>query len=170
MRSKLLVVAAGVALALVSATPASADRPVRGDQMMVANVEGQCDGYDINWYGTIDMIGDDHGAYGMALYDIGVPAIIDGASYHWEEGLAIWTGEFVDVDDDDDIDDCTPGEMVRYGTDKGVTSLANVKNPKFHSTGTVTHATAPFAGWEGRFVFQEGTGSFTAFDGTLRLN
>ena len=170
MKTNLLILAAGLTLSLVVATPANADQPFRGDQVMVANVDGQCPTENINWYGTIDMIGDDYGAYGMALYDIGVPPVINGNAYHWEEGLAIWTGLFVDDDDDGLIDDCTPGEMVLYGTDKGVTSLASVRNPRFHSTGTVTAATGPFAGWVDRFVFQEGSGSFTEFNGTLRLN
>jgi len=170
MKRTLMAVAAAMALSLITAPTASANAPVRGDQVMVANVDGQCPNDAINWYGTIDIVGDGHGVYGMALYDIGVPPVFSGSSYHWHEGLAIWTGQFVDEDGDGVIDDCTPGEMVLYGTDKGVTSMASVRNPKFHSTGTVTFATGPFEGWEGRFVFQEGTGSFTSITGTLRLN
>ena len=172
-----LALATGVALSLVVAPTANADRPIRGDQTFVLNVGPtgdplQCDGYDINWWGTIDIIGDDHGAYGMALYNIGVPAVFNGSTFHWEEGFGIWTGLF-DRDGDGFIDNCEPGDMVLSGTDKGVTSfagIANSPNPGFHSTGTVLTASGPFDGWQGRFVFQEGSGSFTALTGTLRLN
>ena len=172
-----LALETGVALSLAVAPAANADRPIRGDQAFVLNVGPtgdplQCDGYDINWWGTIDIIGDDHGAYGMALYNIGVPAVYNGSTWHWEEGLGIWTGLF-DPDGDGVINECTPGEMVLYGTDKGMTSFArfaNSANPGFHSTGTVLTASGPFDGWQGRFVFQKGLVSFNELTGTLRLN
>lgn len=176
MRTKLVVTAAGLALSLALAPTASAKRPLSGDQVMVSTVNaGQCptdlpgiDFYGINWYGTIDF-DDGHGPYGMALYDIGVPPVVNGNTYHWQEGLAIWEGVFVDDDGDGYIDDCDAGDMLLSGTDKGMTALTN-PNLKFHSTGTVLTASGAFAAWEGRFVFQEGTGSFTAITGTLRLN
>lgn len=177
MKRTLLAAAAGLALSLAVAPAADAKRPVRGDQAFVLNLDPsgnplQCPDDGINWWGTIDIIGDDHGAYGMALYDIDVPDVFNGSTFHWEEGLGIWTDLF-DPDGDGVIDDCTPGEMVLYGTDKGMTSFgrfANSANPGFHSTGTVLAASGPFDGWVGRFVFQEGSGSFTEITGTLRLN
>jgi len=178
MRTKLFVVAAGLALSLAMAPTASANRPLHGDQVMVSTVNpGQCptdlpgiDFYGINWYGTIDF-DDGHGAYGMVLYDIGVAPVFNGNSYHWEEGLAIWEHPVVDDDEDGYIDNCdAAGDMLLSGTDKGVAALKNA-NAKFHSTGTVLTASGAFAGWEGRFVFQEGVANgFVSFTGTLRLN
>ena len=177
MKKALFALAAGLAMSLAVASAADAKRPVRGDQAFVLNVdpagnEMQCQGHNINWWGTIDIIGDDHGPYGMALYNIGVPAVYNGSTFHWEEGLGIWTGLF-DPDGNGVINSCEPGEMVLYGTDKGMTSFGrfnNSANPGFHSTGTVLTASGPFDGWQGRFVFQEGSGTFTEITGTLRLN
>jgi hypothetical protein len=176
MKRTLFALAAGVASVLAVAPSAEAKPPVRGDQAFVLNLDSngdelQCAGHDINWWGTIDIVGDDHGPYGMALYDIGIPPRFPGSTFHWQEGFRIWTGLF-DPNGDGIIEsgDCRPGEMILYGTDKGVTSFARVRNPGFHSTGTVLDASGPFDGWQGRFVFQEGSGTFTTIVGTLRIN
>jgi hypothetical protein len=171
MKKTMLGAATVLALTLAVAPVADANQPVRGEQAFVLNLdptgnELQCDGHDINWWGTIDIVGDGQGAYGMALYDIGVESVFPGNTWHWEEGFAIWTGLF-DVNADGVIDHCEPGDMVLYGTDKGV---VNFSAPGFHSTGTVVSASGPFDGWEGRFVFQEGSGTMTELFGTLRLN
>ena len=166
MKRIMLALIAGLGISIAVVTPATADRPLRGDQLMTANYSGSCPG--IAWYGTLEV---DEEFYGMALYSTDVPAVFHGNSYHYEEGFKVFTEQFSDP-----LESCEPGEVVLSGTDVGSSSLANAK---FRSIGTVDFAAGDFEGWEGRKIYQDGVVTEVdmngvpvpaSFVGTLRLN
>lgn len=165
MKRMMLALIAGLGFSIAVATPATADRPLRGDQLMTANYSESCPG--MAWYGTLDV---DGVTYGMALYFSDVPAVAHGNSYHYVEDFKVFTGQFAQPLD------CEPGDVVLSGTDVGTASLVNAK---FRSMGTIDEASGDFAGWEGRKIYQDGVVTEVEIDGvpvpvsfvgTLRLN
>jgi hypothetical protein len=167
MKRKMLTLIAGLGVSVALMTPASADEPLRGDQLMMANYDESCPG--IAWYGTLTV---DEATFGMALYFADTPAVIHGNSYHYVEGFKVFTGQFSDPLGTD----CEPGDVVLSGTDSGSSSLANAK---FRSMGTVDEAAGYFEGWEGRRIYQDGVVTEVdiegmpvpvSFVGSLRLN
>lgn len=198
MRRKLLVLlAVMVVLAVVIAAPVSAKKPaptLRGDQVMVLNQDLDSGAFGIygclydsedpvpvetiSWFGSIEIEGT---TYGMALYPLPGRFTGNGTILHYEEGWKVWTEEFTVSDNTECptgycIDDCTPGEYVLSGTDRGVGSFTT---GKFRSNGTVDEAFEPFADWLGRKVHQDGVTGPVSFDdlvgvvgfeGDLRLN
>lgn len=167
MKRIVLALIAGIGMSIAAVTPATADRPLRGNQLMTANYSDSCPG--MAWYGTLEV---DDATYGMALYFTDDPAVVHGNSYHYVEGFKVFTGQFSDPLGDN----CEPGEVVLSGTDVGTASLANAK---FRSIGTVDHASGDFQGWEGRKIYQDGVVNEVdvdgvpvpvSFVGTLRLN
>jgi hypothetical protein len=167
MKHKMLALIAGLGVSVALVTPASADRPLRGDQLMMANYNESCPG--IAWYGTLEV---DGVTFGMALYFTDTPAVFHGKSYHYVEGFKVFTGLFSETLGTD----CEPGDVVLSGTDAGNSSLANAK---FRSMGTVDEATGYFEGWDGRRIYQDGVVTEVdiegvpvpvSFEGSLRLN
>jgi hypothetical protein len=169
MKHKILALIAGLGFSVALATPTSADEPVRGDQLMIANYDESCP--EIAWYGTLTV---DEVTFGMALYFADTPTVIHGNSYHYVEGFKVFTGQFSDPLGTD----CEPGDadVVLSGTDSGTASLANAK---FRSMGTVDQASGYFEGWEGRRIYQDGVVTEVDIDGmpvpvsfvgSLRLN
>ncbi|MDH3249325.1 MAG: hypothetical protein OEQ47_10205 [Acidimicrobiia bacterium] len=132
---------------------------------------------EISWFGTVE-IGD--ATYGMALYP-GLGRVTgEGTVVHYVEGWTVWTEEFTLTFDSGagmySVDDCTPGEAVLSGTDSG---LWTARTGKFRSNGIVDEASAPFEGWLGRHVHQDGViglidfgdlSGVVGFYGDLRLN
>lgn len=180
MRRKLLVLVACLMVAgVVSAGPATANEPLRGDQVMVLNQDpdtlelGLHGCSEISWFGSIEI---DDTTYGMALYPL--PGRFTGRDMvlHYEESWKVWSEEF-SLSDEGLVEDCTPGVVLLSGTDSG---LWTMKNGKFRSNGVVEEAFEPFEDWQGRQVHQDGVigpidfggleGVVIGFYGDLRLN
>lgn len=165
MRNKTWLLFAVVAVAVfLIATPLSAKEPLRGDQVMVLNenLDGTFGAFgcpELSWFGEIEIGGT---TYGMALYPLpGSRFTGHDRVLHYIEGWKIFDGQFT-LGPDFIIDDCGPGDVLLAGTDSGVGSLAT---GKFHSTGVVEDADAPFAEWLDRKVFQDGTLGPIVFEG-----
>ena len=173
MRSKLLILFAMVfVLSVVVAAPVSATNPVRGDQEMILNVAEDeigdpiwlygCESEFLSWFGEVII---DDTTYGMALYlvpDDPGKLTGNGTVNHYVEDWAIWSETFALYDGQ--ISDCTPGELLMAGSDRGVWTL---KTEKFRSNGTVDEAYGEFSEWLGRNVHQDGftgLGDFEIFD------
>ena len=178
MRRFFMALTASVALATAASAAGAVDAktPERGDQVMVLNqdpVTGEFGAFgcsDISWFGTIELAGT---TYGMALYSIEGRFTGNGTVLQYEEGWAVWTGQFV-LDQELKLVDCEPGEVVLAGVDRGTGS----GNDKFRSNGTVDQADDPFSQWLGRRVHQDGVVGpieyqdlpLFGFRGNLRLN
>ena len=177
MRRRLvLIVVLLLAVTVVVAAPASAKKPLHGDQVMLLNQlpDGSfglfgCPG--ISWFGEVEIDGE---TYGMSLYpdpDTRFAGKSDIMLY--VESWKICSGEF--SIDGGVLVDCTPGDVVLQGKDHGV---ADFGTGVFHSNGKVTNADEPFDAWMGRKIQQRGTIGLVEFDdvvsvgfpGTMRLN
>jgi hypothetical protein len=181
MRRQLLLLVALVALfSVLVAAPATAKKPVYGEQVMLLN-ELPAGGFglygceSVSWFGELEIDGE---TYGMALYPDPASRIA-GASdmLIYVEYWKVFSGEFT-LGEDGMIVNCEPGAVLLEGSDHGVGSFAT---GVFHSNGKVTGGDAehPFFGeWLGRRVQQRGTIGLVTFDevtavgfpGTMRLN
>jgi hypothetical protein len=162
----LLITVVAVFSVLVAA-PATAKKPVHGDQVMLLNqnLDGSFGAYgcpEISWFGEVEI---DGVTYGTSLHpDPTTRFVGKSAIMQYVEDWKIWSEEFsLTVGT---IDDCTPGTVLLAGTDHGV---ANFDSGVFHSNGVATDADAPFEEWMARHVFQAGTIGIVSFDGVTSL-
>ena len=177
MRRQLWLLVALVALfSVVVALPASAKKPLHGDQVMLLNqnLDGSfglfgCPG--ISWFGEVEIDGEVHG---MSLHPDPATRFVGKSDIMiYAEDWKIWSGEFTLTGGT--IVDCTPGDVLLAGSDHGV---ADFGTGVFHSNGKVTDADTPFDEWMSRRVQQRGTLGLVTFDevtslgfpGTMRLN
>jgi hypothetical protein len=143
-------------LALVLITPVQAKRPLIGQMDLQFNLAWPGPQKDIpDWVGTITL---NNTEYGMAFfcYGSGKPFDTDppGLSVHFF--AEIWTiYEWLEYEFDENgcLTVFNRGPMVLNGTDEGITSLINTK---YHMTGKVTEAFAPFTIWHDRNVYMSG--------------
>ncbi|MGI9529379.1 MAG: hypothetical protein ACR2NG_06675 [Acidimicrobiia bacterium] len=176
-RHLLLLVVLLLLLTVVVAAPASAKKPLHGDQVMLLN-EIPDVGFglygcpDVSWFGAVEINGE---TYGMALYPDPATRFPVGKSdiMIYVESWKIWSEQFTLTDGE--VDDCDPGTALLAGSDHGV---AHFDTGVFHSNGKVTEADTPFDEWMNRRVKQKGTIGLVEFDGvpgvgfegSMRLN
>jgi len=165
-----IVVAMAVVGLLGAAAPTSAQGPVEGTVAVVEHVGwevGPCPG--VGWVGTLEISGQGEmdGTYGFKLYhtDFGTDtnSVFVDDWWRWSEYFAVHDALF-ELDEDGNIVDCGPGEVVLQGYDSGVGSLGL---NEFWDTGYVAMAAGPFAGLEGSRTFQ--LGHFTEFNEAITM-
>jgi hypothetical protein len=153
-------------IALVSASPVQAIKPLKGTMNLEFNLgwpEYQTGIPD--WVGTIEINGE---TYGMLFFAFWTGKPFDnptkGAAFFFGE---IWAIYDMDMDGPSfpEIPNGVPGdwaywlpannpdELVLCGHDEGVTNMANTK---YHMTGSVEYAGYPFTKWTGRNVYMSG--------------
>jgi len=159
MRKKLfLLLAAVVALSMLSLAPASAEAPLTGPMDLEFNLNFGAEGdacAHITWAGTVEL---DGALYEMAFIPTGAKDV--GTVHHFWEDWLIYPydeGNLIlqfSAGDPRVLVACDPGEIspVLWGTDKGTTGL----NSKYRMNGTIDGANAPFEAWLGRNVHMSG--------------
>ena len=168
MRKVIASLAAVGLLAL--AAPVGAEGPVEGTVRVVEPAGwdvGPCPG--IGWVGELEIsgYGEMDGMYGFQLYhtDFGTDtnSVFVDDWWRWSEYFAVHDAPF-ELDEDGNIVDCEPGEVVLQGYDGGV---GNLTLNEFWDTGYVAMAAGPFEGLEGAMTFQ--LGHFTEFNEEITM-
>lgn len=170
-----LVLAVSLVLSLGAIAPLSAKAPLTGAMDLQFNLAWTGPQEEIpEWVGTITIDGD---VYGMAFFAIGSGKPFDedpSASVHFfEEIWKIYDDLDFEFDEDGNLASFVPGSPVLWGYDTGIT---NLKNSKYHMSGSVVEAAEPFAEWVGRKVYMRGIIEWYEFGapqfapGTFRIN
>ncbi len=151
-----IVLGLAFSLALIAVVPVQAQKPLIGIMDLQFNLAWPGPQKDVpDWVGTITI---NDIEYGMAFfcYGSGKPFDTDppGLTVHFF--AEIWT-IYESLDFEFDETGCLtafePGPIVLNGTDEGITNLINTK---YHMTGKVTQAYAPFAIWQDHNVYMRG--------------
>lgn len=157
----LALVAGLLALTVVSAAPAVAKPPVRGEIDLMALAPGSCG--SVTWSGTVTFPDGVHGLY-LAATDV---APVDrGVTMHYEESFTV-------VDEPLMLGSCPDGSqtMLLTGWDAGIGVFVN---DTFRANGAVTDAGAGYSAWDGHKVHMSGdivvVESVSTLDGVLQLN
>ena len=142
-KSKLLVLAMAITLAIILVTPAQAKMPLVGTMDLTFNLAWLDVGPSETvpeWEGTITIDGDE---YFMEFFNIGTGKQgdqIPGKTLHFGEIWKIW-------------DDEEHSNLLLMGTDEGVVSLAN---SEYRMNGVVEEANGDFKIWQNRNVHMSG--------------
>lgn len=167
MRRVWLALVAGLlALMVVSAAPAVAEPPLRGDIDLMALVPGSCG--PVTWSGTVTLPDGVHGLY-LAATD--VAPVYRGVTMHYEEYFTV-------VDEPLERGGCPDGSetMLLTGWDFGIGVFAN---DTFGDNGFVTDTGEGYDAYDGRKVRMSGDVVMVelvpdvfvpTLDGVLQLN
>jgi hypothetical protein len=162
----LALVAGLLALMVVSAVPAVAKPPLRGDIDLMALVPGSCG--PVTWSGTVTLPDGEHGLY---LSATDVAPVYRGVTMHYEEYFTV-------VDEPLERGGC-PGDgltMLLTGWDFGIGVFAN---DTFGDNGFVTDTGEGYDAYDGRKVRMSGDVVMVqvapevlvpTLDGALQLN